>query len=568
MMFAHAYSMSIVRLSLYGMGLTMAAFVFILANGIPGGAIFWNLLWADIPAALLMLVFLLFAHWYGEQVEDDANRVERMLRLLDDRRYVVAFVLWVILCACALWVYRNHPLSMDEYAAVFQARIFAAGALHGQLPPDLLDYLIPPLFQHGFLRVNPETGAVFSGYWPGFSLLLAPFVWLGIPWAGNPAIVVASLLLIARIARDLAVSPQAAGWAMLFALASPAFVANGISYYSMPAHLLFNLVFVWLLLKPSPVRLVLAGLAGGFSLALHQPFPHAVFALPWIVWLAAQRGRVRNLSLLASGYLPVFLLLVVGWLLWRQDILRVGVHAAVAADMGSGMTLIDRAMGMLRGFLGLLHWPNEPIIYARLAGLAKLWLWASPLLLLLAWWGARGEKRPGIRLLGASALLTFFAYFLIEFDQGHGWGYRYFHSAWGVLPVLAALGVIKLSGEGPRVFRQVALLAMLSLLALNALRLVQMGEFMQAHLAQSPPRVEASGRKIYMHYGRGYYALDLIQNDPWMRGDEVVLLVRNKADVQRVLEYFPGARQVADNQYGITAVQTDPGWMSRDDRPD
>lgn len=563
--------MTIARLSLYGIGLTLAAFVFILANGIPDGAIFWNLLWADIPAALLMLVFLLFAHWYGEQVKGDASQIERVLHRLDDRRYGVALVLWAILCAGSLWVYRSHPLSMDEYAAVFQARIFAAGALHGQLPPDLLDNLIPSPFQHGFLRANPETGAVFSGYWPGFSLLLAPFVWLGIPWACNPTIVAASLLLIARIARDLGGSSLAAGWALLFALASAAFVVNGITYYSMPAHLLFNLGFVWLLLAPSPLRLMLAGLAGGFSLVLHQPFPHAVFALPWIVWLAARRGQLlRNMFFLALGYFPVALLLGIGWWLWRQEVLSAGIEAAAAAS-AAGHTepaFLERLQNMFGMFARLLNLPDEQIVYARLAGLAKLWLWASPLLLLLAWQGVRGEKAPAVRLLWASALLTFFAYFLIEFDQGHGWGYRYFHSAWGVLPVLAALGVVKLSGEGPRVLRQVALLAVLGLVALNALRLVQMGQFMQAHLAQSPPKVEADGRKLYLHYGRGYYALDLIQNDPWMRGDEVVLLVRNKADVQRMLEYFPGSRPVAGNQYGITAVQADPGWQSSHGRPD
>ena len=177
-------------------------------------------------------------------------------------------------CGCI----EDHPLSMDEYAAVFQAKVFAAGAMHGLFPPELLDNLIPHGFQNQFLMVNRETGAVVSAYWPGFSLLLTPFVWLGIPWACNPTLVVASFLLIGRIARDLVTLPLAAGWALLFALASPAFVANGITYYSMSAHLLFNLGFAWLLLVPSPKRIFLAGLVGGFALILHNPFPHAAFA--------------------------------------------------------------------------------------------------------------------------------------------------------------------------------------------------------------------------------------------------------------------------------------------------
>ena len=139
--------------------------------------------------------------------------------------------------------------------------------------------------------------------------------------------------------------------------------------------------------------------------------------------------------------------------------------------------------------------------------------------------GCSGRKDSGVRLIGASALLTFFTYFAIPFDQGHGWGYRYFHSAWGVLPILAALGTIKLAAvEGPRVPRQIALLALLSLVAANALRFVQMGDFMASHLAQFPPRVEAE-RRVVLHNGKGFYALDLIQNDPWLRGEEIVFLV-------------------------------------------
>jgi len=392
--------------------------------------------------------------------------------------------------------------------------------------------------------------------------LLAPFVWLGIPWAGNPTIVAASFLLIGRITRDLAVSPLAAGWAMLFAMASPAFVANGISYYSMPAHLLFNLGFAWLLLTPSPLRLFLAGLTGGFALVLHQPFPHAVFALPWIIWLATRHRRfLHNMLFLGLGYLPVFLFLGLGWWLWRQDLLREGLQASIAAHTVSQLPvdLFERILGLLRGFASLLNWPDDGIILARAGGLTKLWLWASPLLLLLAWWGARSNKTPTIRLLGASALLTFFAYFLIRFDQGHGWGYRYFHSAWGVLPVLAALGVIKLAEtDKHRVFRQVAMFALVSMVAANALRFVQMGEFMNAHLAQFPPRVEAE-RTIVLHKGLGYYALDLIQNDPWLRGDEIILLARTAADNEKIRKLFPSAREMSENRYGVTMVDAGAG---------
>lgn len=552
--------MSCKRVFFAAIFLTLLAVVFIEANAEPRGLIFWHLITTyDLPAAWMVVAILIVGYWFGARRSGNAAWVDRLLQGLDRWRYFVAVVLWVLLCFGSVAIYQNHPLSMDEYAAVFQAKVFAAGALHGQFPPDLLDHLIPRGFQNHFLMMNRNTGAVFSAYWPGFSLLLAPFVWLGIPWACNPTLVVASFLLIGRIARDLIASPLAAGWALLFALASPAFVVNGITYYSMPAHLLFNLGFAWLLLSPSPLRLVLAGLVGGFALVLHNPFPHLVFALPWILWLALRSDhRARTLFWLAAGYLPVVAGLLVGWSLWQQQILQVGAGLAVGQASAAQADLLDRAVGLLGSLLRVLQMPDESIVYARLGGLVKLWLWAVPTLLLLAWWGGRQSKSTGIRLLGASALTTFFAYFLIRFDQGHGWGYRYFHPAWGVLPILGAAGALKLMSipsEGVRWARTLGATAVVSMLAANGQRFFQIDSFIADHLAQFPPRSVAESQLV-MHNGRGYYPLDLIQNDPWLRGNSVIVLVRSEEEKAKLLsrfrDRFPVPPEPLTNSFGTT----------------
>lgn len=553
---------------LLAVAITVLFAVFIEMNAEPFGRIFWHLLTVhDLPAAWVMVVVLMFGYWFGMLRHSACTWVDDLLLALDDHRYWIAIVLWGVLCIGSIWVYHNHPLSMDEYATMFQAKVFAAGALQGQFPPELLDNLIPRGFQNHFLMVNRHTGAVFSAYWPGFSLLLAPFVWLGIPWACNPTLVAVSLLMIGRIAHELMPSSTAAGWAMLFALASPAFVANGITYYSMPAHLLLNLCFVWLLLSRSPSRLFLAGAVGGFALALHNPFPHAVFALPWIFWLATRRGEWhRNIFWIGLGYLATAVPLVIGWTLWQREVLQGPVVAGVSqAVVTMAPNILERAAAVIRGFFRVLQWPHELTIYARLGGLVKLWLWASPLLLLLAWWGGRESKSLPLRLLGASALVTFFAYFLIRFDQGHGWGYRYFHSAWGVLPILGAAGAIKLvtiPGEGVRWARALVVMALVSLFAANGLRFFQMGSFMAEHLAQFPPRTEAESQLV-MHNDRGYYAYDLIQNDPWLRGNLVVLLVHSEREEQALLnrfrDRFPVPPEALTNQFGTTFVSGSVG---------
>ena len=206
---------------------------------------------------------------------------------------------FVVLCLGTLLVHHDHPLAQDEYLGLFQSRVFAAGRLTGQFPPDLLDFLIPFWYRDRFVLASAATGAVASNYWPGFSAILAPFSLMGAPWACNPLLASLSLVLMARLAAQLTGAVEAGGWAMLLALASPQFTATAITYYSMSAHLLLNLVFAWLLLAPSPRRLVGAGVAGSVALVLHQPVPHVLFALPWLIWVAHQPGGRANLMWLA-----------------------------------------------------------------------------------------------------------------------------------------------------------------------------------------------------------------------------------------------------------------------------
>jgi hypothetical protein len=60
-------------------------------------------------------------------------------------------------------------------------------------------------------------------------------------------------------------------------------------------------------------------------------------------------------------------------------------------------------------------------------------------MLLLAPVGAwRWRHNPHCRLLVAAALVTFLGYLLVPLDHGHAWGFRFFHSTWMVLPLLAA----------------------------------------------------------------------------------------------------------------------------------
>jgi hypothetical protein len=507
--------------------------------------------------ALVVLLGAIFASPYVPAV--------RVLRWAGEHPVVIAVISALFLAIGTRVVYHNHPLSMDEYAAYFQSRVFAAGHLNGGFPPPLLDWLIPRGFQEYFLNASRVTGSVAETYWPGFALLLTPFTWAGIPWLCNPVISALTLLVIHRLALVLFNDREAAGLVLLLTIASPVIFANGISYYSMPAHLLANSLYALLLIRPSPLRAIAAGLVGSLALSLHNPVPHTLFAAPWLIWISTREGGVRLLTALCAGYLPLCILLGVGWFMFSAHLLEGGlVHAAVP------VAAADR----LRSLISIFSLPNPTVLLARLIGVAKIWLWAVPGLLTLAVAGAvRCREDTLCRLLTASALLTVCGYFLVPVDQGHGWGYRYFHSAWMALPLLATAAMfhpVGLSGK-PRdseyatsgIFQDrdtksyVATCILLSLIFGIGWRGWQMQEFMAQDLNQLPHYPGTESRVVIINGTFSFYGADLVQNDPWLR-EKVIRMYSHgaAADARMMAEYYPNLHQVYADRYGAVWSQS------------
>jgi hypothetical protein len=529
--------------------ITLAAMGFIYWFAVSDGPIFHRLLYQhDLPgAAVLLLILGLLVLPVRFPFDPTAIAL-----VIARHHWLIAGAVWLLLSLGTLYLYRNHPLSMDEYAASFQATAFANGSLAGRVPPQLVDWVVPREFQGHFLVANHITGQVASAYWPGFALLLAPFAWMGIPWACNPLIVASSMLLAGQVARDVVGEESARGWAILLAIASPAFTLNGISFYSMPAHLLFNLIFVWLLLSPSPGRVFLAGIVGSFALVLHNPFPHLLFSLPWLAWLIFRRsGGIRNAMLLALGYVPLVVLLGVGWIASLDALRQAGQVAVSSGTQSSEWPWIVRAaIGLTQPF----RFPSEISISRRVGGLIKLWLWSAPFLIFMAVGAANRLPNRMLKLMGASLLFTILGYFFVPVSQGHGWGDRYSHSAWGVLPVLAAAWVCSLPPNGDRseaFLSFIAKAALLSLLMATVLRAWQMGSFMSGHMAQMP--LYPQGQPAIVFVGRGYYSMDLVQNDPWLRKQPWVFLSRGKvADTELAKHLLPGGCIYSDGWHGWT----------------
>jgi len=470
------------------------------------------------------------------------NRPGPILKLVDlfgSHPYFIALASVAMLGLGAILIYHDCPLSMDEYAAVFQAKIFASGRLVAQVPRSLVDWLVVSGFNGSFLVASAESGRALEHYWPGFAALLAPFEFLNVPWLCNPTLAGLAIVLIYRITLEITGDRRAAGWALLFTVASGAFVANALSYYSMQAHLTANLLFAALLLKPTNYRALGAGLVGSLALILHNPVPHALFAIPWLITMTLEREQRRFLLPLIMGYLPGTAL-GLAWLVWRADI-GSGAHSAPAMQ-----GLID----------GVFAWPHAVLLNMRAAALAKMWLWTLPCLFVLALVGRSrlGDNRSA-RLLTQSAVLTFVGYLFVRFDQGHGWGFRYFQSAWGAVPILAGCAMANRSDAQRRLVSFAGAAAILNLMVVMPFQMYQISEFIEQHLAQLPPPQRPGNNVYFIHPLGGFYVADMVQFDPQLRDQDLRLVSHGaELDAELIRQNWPTAtkitsRRAADQWY-------------------
>lgn len=508
-------------------------------------AAFWLLVRAhDVAAAGAGVVVLGLALGLMPRFADcdwarGAGWIERNLLIL----CALSFGLYA---ALSFWVYHHVPLVMDEYCSLTQSRSFVAGHSSARVPPELLDWIMVSGHRGEFFAVSQSSGHYTPTYWPGLAILQMPFVALGVPWLCNPLLGALALWGVHRLTGRISGSPEAAAWAWLLILCSPVIAINAASFYAMPAHLLFNVFYCLLLLRDDRRGALGAGLIGGFALVLHNPAPHLAFALPWLGFVAWKRRRL--LLPLLLGYLVFALPLGFGWSAFL-DGFDASVYAQ-AARTPSGLPF-GEMLGRLEAIVSL---PSLELVLARLTGLAKTVVWAVPGIVVIAWLGWRGAKLQGraqqtraLQLLGASLFSTFALYWLVRFDQGHGWGFRYLHSAWFVL---AVLGGCYLARAPQKVRPFFAALCLLSFAILLPQRAWQVESFIRAHQAQIPAATSPVSI-TFINGAEGLFTVDLLQNDPFLRNDNWHLKSQGAALNQALARrYLVDARREQSGEWG------------------
>jgi hypothetical protein len=285
-----------------------------------------------------------------------------------------------------------------------------------------------------------------------------------------------------------------------------------------------------------------------------------LFAAPWIISILRRPRGFALAGWLFAGYAPLCLLLGVGWFVFSSHLTHEGIALAAGTSASSdSLATIHTAFAL----------PSSPILLARLIGIAKVWVWAVPGMVLLAGFGAwKWRDNTPCLLLGASALTTLLLYVFVPVDQGHGWGYRYFHSAWIALPILAAAALTPRAGAEPgrepaagtsvqRIFEDngtrsfLVVCALISLVAGTGFRAVQMHGFIARDENQIPQYPGTERRVMIIDPSFAFYGADLVQNDPWLRGNVIRMLTHGgDADARMMRENYPDMHRVAEDKFG------------------
>lgn len=372
----------------------------------------------------LAIAGLALAPWWGRGMP---------LKLPVLRLWHVALLGAVVALGCYAghsWLLHGYDMSRDEQMAVFDARIYDAGAMAWPIPTAWRgDSAALNLL---FMLPVDHPVAWVSSYLPGNALLRAAVGLVADPAWTNPLITGGTLIAMWGAARRFLGDDRAgAGLAVLLLATSGQVIFTGMTAYAMPAHLFFNMVWLWLFLIDRRGS-DLAALAVGFvAMGLHQSLFHPMFAGPWFLLLLWQR-RWGRLALFALPYAGFFLF----WLLWPSMVtlplvMGPGSVRQVGADMLS--RLMD-ALGsnsenlplMACNLLRFCTWQAVPMIPLVMTG-----LWAV--------WRARASDPRGLAL-AAGLLIPAVVMGLILPYQGHGFGYRYLHQVLGNGALIAVIG--------------------------------------------------------------------------------------------------------------------------------
>jgi hypothetical protein len=458
---------------------------------------------------------------------------------------VAAVAVLVVTLAGTYLIMHSTPLSMDEFAAAFQARILASGHITAAVPAEWQPFA-SALVPH-FISYRAAEQVWLSSYLPAYAALRALFSTVGAEVLLNPLLAAISVLSLAGAsARLWPGDMRRARIAILYLVTSAQFLLMSMTGYSWAAHLCFNLLWLYLVLRDDRVGLAAAPWVGALALGLHNPFPHALFAAPFLVRLL----RTRRMGWIAY-YAAIYSGAALGW--YR-------LMAFSHAQVGRGGAIQEFGLPSVEGY------------FAQGMNLSLLLTWQAPamaLFLVAAFLLIRSLKQAE-RDLMAGIVLSFAFYFVFPNNQGHGWGYRYLYSVMGSAALLAASATVALAGPAGAVVRRLLIASSVAALFVQLpLRLLQAERFVRPYAATLDYIASRPADVVIVDPSSAYYGRDLIRNDPLSKTRPVTLNLAalKPADVRELVRRYPGRVYLLTvpemQRLGLTTFGPGPTWVRR-----
>jgi hypothetical protein len=436
-----------------------------------------------------------------------------------------------------LFVCHQFDLSIDEWLNDFEVKILAQHHLVASVPAQWRDFA--PAMKVPFQNYNAVDGYWASGFLPGFASLDFLAKSLGLDGALSPILAGLSLLFLASVARRLfPTSPTfAANLAVVLLAVSPQFLAMAMTKFVWTAQLCGCLFWLWLLTHPRRPVFLFTPVFGALLIGLHQPHVHPLIAAPFVFRFLLERrwGVFAWFSgwyvLGAACWYPVFAML-------RPAALDPGgdLHNFVLGNSIFIEAILSLLFALFHA-ITLLAW-TTPAIFP-LVGLC-----------LLTW-----KSQPAVIRDGAAAIvLTFLFYLSFPHPQGHGWGYRYLHAAYGLLVLAATAGGVVLRQQNRQVqlWRAVAVSVVFSVAVQLPYRAHEI-DALTRPLALTSNYIETRPSDfVIIETSDFWYSWDLVRNDPWLLQRPLVFNGARLTSAQRAELYRRGSVTVV----GANEVRT------------
>ncbi len=360
----------------------------------------------------------------------------------------------IIATVYATLAFGNLPVVEDETAYLFQAKTMAGGALYApELPADIAD-------RFEFYLITNDADGWYATTVPGWPLVLALGVWIGLPWLVNPALGAVSVWLGMSFWRRVTDREQGLIVGLMM-LASPWLLQASASLMTHPLVLALTLG-AWGLTARAKERsasdwktvwtwLFLAGLMMGWIFLTRAVEGVLIGGLTgfWIFWYFGRQSRIMPVLAYGLGCLATGSLYFLYNLHMTGDLFSTPLMVYLNESWGEGANAFGFGpeIGPPGGW-GLLDiWPGHSLPEAIInlnnsvnALNTELYGWTvgslSLMLIYLIWRRPTGANLAMLVLAGAVILVHLFYWFTGTFYIGP----RYWFGAFFAFIALSAGG--------------------------------------------------------------------------------------------------------------------------------